>query len=96
MIATVVIFVGILLNGILFGNGGLITGTPTPKPTPVVTASPSSSASPSASASAERIGLRRASASAVGQSVVGTEPVRGRASPSASPSAAPSASPSPS
>lgn len=46
VIATVAIFIGILVYGMLGGNGGMITGTPTPAPS----ASPSDSAVPSESA----------------------------------------------
>jgi hypothetical protein len=46
------VFVLILLNGLLLGRGGLITGTPTPRPSASESATPSPSASGSAPASA--------------------------------------------
>ena len=49
VIAAVAVFVAILLNGLLFGTGGLFT--------PIATPSPSPSAAPSASASAGRLGF---------------------------------------
>ncbi len=51
VIATVAIFVLIMLNGLLAGSGGLFTpiATPTPVPTLAPTPSPSPSESPAAS-----------------------------------------------
>lgn len=49
VIATVVVFVAILLNGLLLGNGGLFTRPPEPTAVPSLSASPSVSASPEAS-----------------------------------------------
>jgi hypothetical protein len=53
VIATVVVFSLILLNGLLLGTGGLLRPlpTPTPEPTPSPSASGSPSASPAASPS---------------------------------------------
>ena len=50
VIAAVAVFVAILLNGLLFGTGGLFTPIATPSPSP--SAAPSASASAGASASA--------------------------------------------
>jgi hypothetical protein len=50
VLVTVVVFVGILLNGIVLGKGGILTPLPTPTPIPTATAAPSPS--PAASGSA--------------------------------------------
>ena len=68
VIATVVIFVGILLFGLLAGTGGLLTAPPAPP-----TAAPSVSADPSASASAS---------AGASESVAPSESVEVSASPS--------------
>jgi hypothetical protein len=56
VIATVVVFLLIFLNGLLLGRGGALSPAPTPTPVPSATvapsASPSGSASPGASSSA--------------------------------------------
>jgi hypothetical protein len=56
VVATVVVFLLIFLNGLLLGRGGALSPSPTPRPTPSATASPSAgpsgSASPGASGSA--------------------------------------------
>jgi hypothetical protein len=52
VIATVVVFVGILAFGLLAGSGGVLTPRATPTPVPSLTASPSAAPSASAAASA--------------------------------------------
>ena len=52
VIAAVAVFVAILLNGLLFGTGGLFTPIATPSPSPSAAPSASASAGPSASPSA--------------------------------------------
>jgi hypothetical protein len=75
VIATVVIFAGILAYGVLAGHGGVLTPRATPAPTVAASVAPSGSAAPSASAGASATDAASPAASA---------------SPSAAPSASPS------
>ena len=52
VLVSVIVFVGILLNGLVLGHGGLLTATPSPSPRPSITAAPSvtPAASPSPTA----------------------------------------------
>jgi len=81
VVATVVVFLLIFLNGLLLGRGGALSQSPSPRPVPTATAPPS--AGPSGSASPAASGSASPGAS-------------GSASPGASGSASPAASTSPS
>jgi cytoskeletal protein RodZ len=91
VLGTVGVFLVILLNGVFFGVGGVLT--PFVSPTPAPTASPSAvvSASPSASAS-----VSPSASGSTAPSVSVAPSASGSAAPSGSGAAAPSVSPSPS
>ena len=88
VIAAIAVFVAIMLNGLLLGKGGLLTGTPTSQPSASAIASPSGSASPATSASPVASPSPVPSASPAASATAS-------AVSSASTSAAPSVSPSP-
>jgi hypothetical protein len=87
VVGTAVVFIGILLYGLLLGEGGTLTPIPTPGPTPSITAEPSGSGSPAPSVSS-------APSASVAPSASATPVASQSAAPSATPSAQPSASPS--
>ena len=74
VIAAVAVFVAILLNGLLFGTGGLFTPIATPSPSPSAAPSASASAGPSASASASAPASASPSPSASASAPASTAP----------------------
>jgi hypothetical protein len=86
VIAVVAVFVAILLNALLAGNGGLLTATPSPTASPSESASPSGSASASPSVSGSAPASERPSASAAASASASVSVAPSVAAPSVSPS----------
>jgi len=95
LLVEALVFIGILLYGLLLGEGGALTPIPTPGPTPSITAEPSGSGSPAPSASSEPSASVAPSSSPTPVASPSAEPsATSSAEPSATSSAEPSASPS--